>query len=65
MLEHQARVIIELEDLKNKRNKLQRFFSTETFKNLDPKEQHLLLTQCSTMNTYALILQLRIDSFNR
>jgi hypothetical protein len=63
MLGYQNRVINELNELDKKLDKLSNFLSTETFENLDTQEKHLLLVQHKLMESYAMILELRITTF--
>lgn len=51
----------ELLDVTLKIYKLKDFKKTEKFNNLSEEMQNLLIIQQSTMNTYAYILQSRID----
>jgi len=63
MLEYQNRVINELNELDKKLDNLSNFLSTETFENLNAQEKHLLLIQHKFMESYAMILELRITTF--
>jgi hypothetical protein len=63
MIGYQNRVISELNELDKKLDKLSNFLSTETFENLDTQEKHLLLVQHKLMESYAMILELRITTF--
>lgn len=61
---HQMRVIEERIQLDDKIKNLAAFFSTETYKGLDPAEQERLTTQLGAMNEYSDILAQRIVAFN-
>ncbi len=63
MLDYQKRVINELHELDKKLDGLINFISTETFEDLDIKQKYLLLTQQKIMESYAMILELRITKF--
>ncbi len=63
LLPHQARLIIERDDLAEKLQKLTIFFDTESFKNIDSAEQKRLIRQASFMRGYLKILNERIQAF--
>jgi len=57
------RVIQEKEDLYKRRDKLNDFILTQTYMDLDPRNQSLLNKQLLTMNSYIHILTERIMLF--
>ena len=63
LLPHQQRVVDELADLSEKRDKLTAFFNTEIFKGMRLAERSLLLRQHSAMFQYVEILKERISLF--
>ena len=63
LLPHQQRVIVELDELKEKLIALGDFLSTEMFKSLDSIDKELLTNQYYIMADYADILQERIERF--
>lgn len=54
------RLYTELEELQDKQNKLQKFFDTDTFKNLSQQAKTLLEAQFGAMLAYSSILTERI-----
>lgn len=54
------RLHIELDELKDKSEKLNKFFDTEIFKNLPKNKQTLMTAQFGSMVSYAAILEERI-----
>lgn len=54
------RLYVELEELQDKQNKLQKFFDTEIFKNLPKQKRTLLEAQFGAMLAYSSILIERI-----
>lgn len=54
------RLHIELDELKDKSEKLNKFFDTEIFKNLPKNKQTLMTAQFGSMISYAAILEERI-----
>lgn len=54
------RMEVELEELQEKQDKLNKFFDTETFKSLSDKEKNLLHAQFGAMVSYSSILIERI-----
>ena len=60
----QQRVIDELAELEDRREKLSIFRMGDLFRSLDPKDQALLWTQGALMADYALILKMRIARFS-
>lgn len=54
------RMEVELEELQEKQDKLNKFFDTETFKSLSEKEKNLLHAQFGAMLSYTSILIERI-----
>jgi len=63
MQPHQERVVAELKELKEKREKLAVFLLGNTFKSLDADERERLLQQHEVMGQYANILSERIANF--
>jgi len=63
MLPHQQRVVDEATELKDKRDKLGAFFSTEIYNGLDEIDKGLLVAQHGAMVAYSNILDLRISRF--
>lgn len=63
MEEWQQRVIEELDELQLKIDKLDGFFDTEEFEDLEAAEQVRLRMQSKIMQVYAEILEERIDAF--
>jgi hypothetical protein len=63
MQPHQERVIAELNDLNEKRDKLATFLLGGIFKTLDKAEQKRLEAQAKIMQQYADILRERIANF--
>ena len=53
------RLVVEIEELQRKANRLENFLATDAFKSLSQIEQDLLTTQFSTMVSYFNILKLR------
>ena len=60
---HQERVVQEKSELDAKLEKLQSFFQTDTFDQLDTSEQDRLIRQSKVMKEYSAILQERISAF--
>lgn len=60
---HQQRVVEEKRDLDERKNKLEAFFDTATFAQLDDSEQGRLHAQHAAMVDYARILGERIEAF--
>lgn len=58
--EHQARVVREFAELVTKIEKLRTFLFSDTFSNLPPVEQGLLLGQLNAMHNYADALNDRL-----
>jgi len=56
-----SRMVVELEELDKKIEKLQEFTEGEVFKELSAIEKQLLYIQVSTMSTYGATLSTRID----
>lgn len=56
-----ARMQVELDQLKDRAQKLIAFLETETFDNLDDDEGELLLAQAGAMRSYAFFLSERIQ----
>lgn len=54
------RLHIELDELKDKSEKLNKFFDTDIFKNLPKNKQTLMTAQFGSMISYAAILEERI-----
>lgn len=54
------RLVIELEDLSDKQERINEFFDTETFKNLQQTQKALLQAQFGAMLAYSQILTERI-----
>lgn len=63
LLPHQQRVVIELEELSSKIQKLTTFTTTPLFNELSASDRNLLSTQLSAMKTYGYVLELRIAKF--
>lgn len=63
MLGYQNKVVNELYELDKKLDKLNNFISTEIFENLPGNEKYLLLAQQKIMESYSMILELRITTF--
>jgi hypothetical protein len=63
MLPYQQRVIDEKRELDDKREKLNTFFVSSHFRNLDQAEKDRLRMQHQVMGLYSQILQLRIAAF--
>ena len=59
------RLIVEKDELNDKWEKLQDFFATDKFENLDDENKMLLATQFNIMGAYLCILQRRIDINNK
>lgn len=57
----ESRLIIELEELRDKSDKLLSFFDTTIYANLQGSEQKLLVQQCQHMVRYGDILAIRIQ----
>lgn len=62
-LPHQQRVVEELEELSDKVQKLSVFITGEIFSKLSEDEKKDLVEQLETMETYADILERRINRF--
>ena len=62
---HQQRVVTELDELNEKREKLAAFFNTETYNGLPAVERTLLMAQSTIMQSYASILGQRIAGFTQ
>lgn len=58
------RLVIELDELSDKLDKLNKFFDTDTFKNLSGTERTLLQAQLGAMIAYGQILTARIAHYN-
>lgn len=63
MLPHQQRVVDEKSQLDEKLEKLNGFFSTDTFKGLNADEQFRLKMQSLFMSGYSSTLKERIENF--
>ena len=63
MKPHQERVLIEKNELDNKRHKLTAFIGGEMYRTLDAAEQSRLNRQLEAMTLYATILGERIAAF--
>lgn len=63
MQNYQKRVLAEKTELDEKLKKLVEFCQTETYKNLDPEDQKLLISQIGFMHGYSSILGFRIERF--
>jgi crAss001_48 related protein len=63
MQPHQQRVVTELKDLSDKREKLGAFLQGDVFKSLDLAERGRLVHQYEIMGKYADILRERIADF--
>lgn len=61
MNEAKSRVLNELRELQEKKNKLENFIFTEIFYDLDDEQQKLLQKQLSIMTDYSMILKRRLD----
>ena len=59
------RLIVERDELIDKLEKLQDFFATDKFENLDNENKMLLSTQLNIMRAYLSILKRRIDINNK
>nr|GAT42302.1 predicted protein [Mycena chlorophos] len=57
---HVDRMNVEHFELSEKITRLNAFFSSDTYKSLDPIDQHLLLGQFGAMQAYASALFLRL-----
>jgi hypothetical protein len=64
MAPHQQRVIDEHQELTDKLDKLNSFFSNPVFQGLDAAEQDRMRRQASAMQEYADVLVERINAFN-
>ncbi len=60
---YQQRVIEEKQQLDERLGRLNDFFTTATFHQLDDDEQYLLKRQAEVMKEYSEILEERIDGF--
>jgi hypothetical protein len=61
---HQVRVVEELDQLRDRLNKINAFIATGyQFLNLDTAEQSLLREQAAYMTCYVNVLERRVDSF--
>ncbi len=63
MEEYQQRVVQEKTELDAKLTKLRRFFTTNSFDNLDAAERNRLFQQADAMGMYSAILGERINAF--
>ena len=63
MKEFQQRVLEEKQELDARASKLDQFFATPTFKELDQAEQDRLYAQIAAMHKYGQILAERIANF--
>lgn len=61
MEDFKKRLLIEKEELDDKRIKLRSFLQTEKFNSLDIKNRNLLIKQFKVMTEYSNILKKRID----
>lgn len=61
MEDFKKRLLIEKEELDDKRIKLRNFLQTEKFNSLDIKNRNLLIKQFKVMTEYSNILKKRID----
>lgn len=52
---------VELQELNERRQKLQNFIVSERFNNLDNFDQYLLLHQYTAMGDYISVLKIRIE----
>lgn len=64
MTPHQHRVLTEREELDSRRERLNAFFATDTFSQLDPAEQDRMKRQASAMESYSRVLSERIAVFS-
>ena len=60
MEDFKKRLLIEKEELDNKRIKLRNFLQTDNFNSLDDKNRNLLIKQFKVMTEYSNILKKRI-----
>ncbi len=66
MKPYQQRVIDEKSDLESRIDKLSTFIESDVFVfEVDQEQQDLLLIQLSTMRSYNLILDLRVQKFSK
>lgn len=63
LVPHQQRVVDEKKELDDRREKLDAFSGTDTFRALPEDEQDRLRRQWDAMRTYSSVLQERIDHF--
>lgn len=56
-----SRMHVELQELNERRQKLQNFIVSERFNNLDNFDQYLLLHQYTAMGDYISVLKIRIE----
>lgn len=61
---YQERVIKERDELQEKYEKLAKFTESDKFDKLDEDNQALLLAQLGSMQSYYMILEMRIKKFN-
>lgn len=61
MEDFKKRLLIEKEELDDKRIKLRSFLQTDNFNSLDDKNRNLLIKQFKVMTEYSNILKKRID----
>ena len=55
-----SRMLVELQELNERRQKLQNFIISERFNNLDNVDQYLMLHQYTAMGDYLSVLKMRI-----
>lgn len=63
MQPYQQRVVLEKQELDDKRTKLDLFTLSDAFNKLDPVDQELLVAQSEVMGQYSTILEARINQF--
>lgn len=64
MQDHEKRVVIERDELREKREKLVEFFLTGLFQSLQMEDRELLIKQQDFMLSYEDVLNARISRFN-
>lgn len=63
---YQQRVVDEKNELDDRIDKLSTFIESDVFVfEVDQEQQNLLLIQLSTMRSYSLILDLRVQKFSK
>lgn len=60
---HQQRVVIEKQELDERRHKLSHFIAEHQYLQLPEEDRELLMNQLFAMNLYASILKMRIKRF--